>query len=392
MAGKFTRRDALIGGSSALLLQGGCSTGASVADASTSDLFQHGVASGDPETHSVVIWTRVSGVSGSVGVDWQVATDPTFTNVVSDGRTPTNASRDYTVKVAADKLQPGVQYFYRFIVDWHESPVGMTKTLPMGSVDRLVLAVASCSNYPFGYFNAYEAIASDPEIDCVVHLGDYIYEYDIDGYGADAGRRLNRQHQPAHETLTLADYRVRHAQYKSDPGSIAMHRRHPLIAIWDDHESTNNPWTGGAQNHQPDEGSWEQRRAESLQAYFEWMPVRDPGPNKTRAEYWRHFKWGDLASLITLENRHTGRSRQLTMSIILTIYTPGTMQLILSTTLSGHQTVQCCHLLWNRFLRRHLASLWMRGGHGESLVIKPSWLAAGHRKSIPLNSSGSKRR
>lgn len=294
-----------------MLLQSGCTTASLDPEPGSSDLFLHGVASGDPDTHSVVIWTRVSNVDGSVAARWQIATDPAFTNIANDGQVETNATRDYTVKVVADKLQPGTQYFYRFVVDWQESPVGMTRTLPVGSVDRLVLAVASCSNYPFGYFNAYEAIALDPDVDCVVHLGDYLYEYDVDGYGASAGRRLNRQHQPPHETVTLDDYRLRHAQYKADQGSIAMHRRHPLIAIWDDHESTNNPWTGGAQNHQSDEGSWEQRRAVSLQAYFEWMPVRDPDPGKTRAEYWRHFKWGDLASLITLENRHTGRSRQV---------------------------------------------------------------------------------
>jgi alkaline phosphatase D len=183
--------------------------------------------------------------------------------------------------------------------------------LPAGRLDELVLAVVSCSNYPFGYFNVYEAIAEDDSIEFVVHLGDYIYEYDIEGYGAEPGKRLGRMHEPQHEILTLADYRTRHAQYKADPGSRAMHGRHPLIATWDDHESTNNPWMGGAQNHQDDEGDWLTRREISLQAYFEWMPIREPADGMSRADYWRSFQFGDLATLVTLETRHTGRSEQI---------------------------------------------------------------------------------
>jgi len=154
-------------------------------------------------------------------------------------------------------------------------------------------------------------IANDPDIDLVVHLGDYIYEYGPDGYGGEAGRRIGRDHQPPHEILTLVDYRQRHAQYKTDSGSKTMHARHPLIVIWDDHESANNPWMGGAENHDDGEGDWATRRAESLQAFYEWMPIRDPHSGLAREEYWRHYKFGDLASLITLESRHTGRSKQI---------------------------------------------------------------------------------
>ncbi|MDA0680630.1 MAG: alkaline phosphatase D family protein [Proteobacteria bacterium] len=311
MPRKLTRREALIGVSTTLLLPAACSQTSVAPDAPSDAAYLHGVASGDPDTDSVVIWTRVSNTFRPVDVEWRVATDADFRNVIVRGRLRTDGSRDYTAKVIADNLSPGSAYFYQFDVGGVLSPTGQTKTLPVGHVDRLVLAVATCSNYPFGYFNAYEAIANDPTVDVVVHLGDYIYEYGRDGYGGETGRRIGRDHQPSHETLTLADYRQRHAQYRTDQGSKAMHARHPLIVIWDDHESANNPWMGGAENHQDGEGVWETRRAELLQAFFEWLPVRDPHGGRAREEYWRHFEFGDLASLITLESRHTGRSKQI---------------------------------------------------------------------------------
>jgi alkaline phosphatase D len=273
--------------------------------------FAHGVASGDPDQSSVVIWTRVSGLTTPVKVDWYVATDATFKHVVSSGIFNTDSQRDHTVKVIAEDLKPGETYFYKFAVEDSISPTGQTQTLPVGHVEQLVLAVTTCSNYPFGYFNAYDAIAKDASVDLVVHLGDYIYEYGVEGFGGEMGQRIGRNHQPAHETLSLDDYRKRHAQYKTDKGSLAMHARHPLVVIWDDHETANNPWMGGAKNHQANEGSWEARRLASLQAYYEWLPVRDPVKISDRANYWRHYKFGDLASLITLESRHTGRSKQI---------------------------------------------------------------------------------
>jgi len=310
---KFTRREALIGASSALLLPA-CSEENIYAGAASIAAFLHGVASGDPNATSFVIWTRVSRLTDETDIGWRVATDDNFRNVIAQGQYKTNSSRDYTVKVVVDNLSPGQEYFYQFDVAGMRSPAGQTKTLPTGHVDRLVLAVATCSNYSFGYFNAYSVIANDPTIDLVVHLGDYIYEHGTDGYGGETGRRIGRNHEPPHEALTLADYRQRHAQYKTDSSSKAMHARHPLIVIWDDHETANNPWMGGASNHQPDEGNWATRRAESLQAYYEWLPIRDPQNGATREEYWRHYKFGDLASLITLESRHTGRSRQVDIS------------------------------------------------------------------------------
>ncbi len=311
MIRKLTRREALIGVSSTLLLPVACGQTGVAPDAASDAAFLHGVASGDPDTTSVVIWTRVSNADGPTDVEWRVATDGKFKNIVARDQYRTDATRDYTVKVVVDDLDPGQEYFYQFNVDGIRSPVGQTKTLPVGHVDRLVLAVATCSNYPFGYFNAYDVIANDPTIDLVVHLGDYIYEYGPEGYGGPTGRRIGRNHEPPHEILTLPDYRQRFAQYKTDAGSKAMHARHPLIVIWDDHETANDPWMGGATNHQDGEGDWGTRRAESLQAFYEWLPIRDPQDGGTREEYWRHYKFGDLASLITLESRHTGRSKQI---------------------------------------------------------------------------------
>lgn len=309
-----TRREVLIGVSSTLLLPAACSQN-KVSPASPAQAeFLHGIASGDPDNTGVVIWTRVSNTVGRTVVRWRVATDGSFQNVVADGVVGTDETRDYTVKVIVDALRPGREYFYQFDVDGRFSPVGRTKTLPVGHVERMAMAIATCSHYAFGYFNAYDAIANDADIDLVVHLGDYIYEYGRDGYGGDTGRRIGRNHEPPHETLTLSDYRRRLAQYRTDEGSKAMHARHPLVVIWDDHETANNPWMGGAENHQADEGDWEVRRAASLQAFYEWLPIRDPQDSRRRQDYWRHYKFGDLASLITLETRHTGRSLQVSVN------------------------------------------------------------------------------
>ncbi len=310
MANRITRRQAVLGVSSTLLLPAACSQ-APIRRAEAGAVFAQGVASGDPDTTSVVIWTRISESNGPVAVDWYVAADPEMLNVVSHGQFTTGTHRDYTVKPVVAGLQPGEHYFYQFVVNGISSVVGRTRTLPVGHLDRLVLAIATCSNYPFGWFNAYEVIANDDDVDLVVHLGDYIYEYRVlGGYGGATGRRIGRNHKPRHEIVSLDDYRTRHAQYKGDPGSLAMHARHPLVVIWDDHESANNPWMEGAENHQLNDGNWLARRTASMQAYYEWMPIRDPGPGDTWEQYWRHFKFGDLASVITLESRHTGRSEQ----------------------------------------------------------------------------------
>lgn len=275
-------------------------------------VFQHGIASGDPDHDSVVLWTRVAPGRATGKIQWELATDPQFEEIVTNGAVTTDSGRDFTVKVLAGGLRPGAVYYYRFRAGDVLSPVGRTRTIPDGHLSRLGIALASCSNHAFGFFNAYDAIARDPDVEFVLHTGDYIYEYGVDGWGGDVSRKIGRMHEPAHEIISLADYRLRHAQYKRDAGSQAMHAAHPFIACWDDHESANNPWTGGAQNHQPEtEGSWKKRRDASIRAYFEWMPVREPAPGRSRMEFWRSYVFGDLATLVTLETRHTARARQI---------------------------------------------------------------------------------
>ncbi len=307
---EIDRRKALLGLTSALILPR-CVAADLRGQSFSNEVFLHGVASGDPGEDSVVLWTRVSGQAGEVAVDWSVATDPAMRDTVTQGTVYTSEIRDYTVKVIPEGLPAGTQLYYRFVVGGVVSPIGRTQTLSTGKVESLVIAVASCSNYPFGRFNGYQAIADDSDIDIVVHLGDYIYEYDENGYGGNEGRALGRVHEPRHETVTLSDYRIRHAQYKSDSGSLAMHAMHPLIAIWDDHESANNPWSGGAQNHQEGEGAWIDRRSVSLRAYYEWMPVREPDVGESRESRRAHFRFGDLASLYAVETRHMARSEQI---------------------------------------------------------------------------------
>jgi len=289
-----------------------------------SEVFAHGVASGDPAGNSVVLWTRVSldAPAMTVPVSWEIAADEAFTDLRGRGDAVAAASRDWTVKVVAAGLAPGQRYYYRFRAGAAVSPVGRTRTLPAGALESARFAVISCSNYPFGYFNVYDLIARQEDVDAVLHLGDYFYEYGPDGYGGETGARLGRAHAPARETVTLADYRTRHAQYKADPASQAMHAAHPLIPIWDDHESANNSWKDGAQNHQPEtEGDWAARKRAALQAYYEWMPVREPsrGPEA----FFRSYSYGDLLTLAAIETRLFARDRQLEHADILpTLKTP----------------------------------------------------------------------
>ena len=281
--------------------------------ARATERFRHGVASGDPDAGSVILWTRVEAQPDAiVPVRWEVAEDAAFARIVAQGTGIADPERDHTVKILATGLAPGGRYHYRFHAGGEVSPIGRTRTLPRGRLDRLGIALVSCSNYAFGHFNAYAAVARDAAIDFVLHTGDYIYEYGADEWGAETARRIGRVHEPANEIVSLSDYRRRHAQYKRDTGSLAMHAAHPLLACWDDHESANNPWTGGAQNHQPDkEGSWTARREAAIRAYYEWMPIREPDAMHSRAQFWRSYAFGDLATLVTLETRHTARGQQV---------------------------------------------------------------------------------
>ena len=273
--------------------------------------FAHGVASGDPTPSGAVLWTRVTPPAGHqapVPVTWRVADGG---RTVATGRTEARASRDWTVKVEPRTLKPGRIYTYQFEVAGVRSPEGQVRTLPVGATPDVVFAVASCALYPGGLFNAYRAIADLPRVDAVLHLGDYIYEYGMTGYGGAIGRKLGRIVEPTHEIVTLDDYRARHAIHKRDPDLQACHARAAMIAVWDDHETANDSWIGGAENHQPgSEGDWAARKAAALQAYFEWMPIRDPRPGQPWEAINRAFSFGDLATLAMVETRLLARSEQ----------------------------------------------------------------------------------
>jgi alkaline phosphatase D len=276
-------------------------------------VFRHGVASGDPRADRVILWTRVTPrTAGAQRVSWVVATDAKVTQIVARGEVETGAARDYTVKIDPSGLKPATTYYYQFTSAGEQSVIGRTKTLPAGSVSRVRLGVVSCSNLPQGYFNAYACLANRPDLDAILHLGDYIYEYANEQYGD--GSRFGRVPSPNREMVALQDYRERHAQYKADPDSQAIHQQHPFICVWDDHEFTNNAWQGGAQNHNNDgrdEGDWRTRRTAATQAYFEWMPIREDGQTKQERIY-RAFQFGDLASLVMLDTRVVGRDQQTT--------------------------------------------------------------------------------
>jgi alkaline phosphatase D len=272
--------------------------------------FEHGVASGDPLSDRVILWTRVSGVGPDrAAVEWRVALDTQFENVVAKGDTWAVADSDFTVKVDAKGLPAGQTLYFDFVCDGVSSPAGRTKTLAKGEIDRARFAVVSCSNFPYGYFHVYRAIAGQDNLDAVVHLGDYIYEYGLGEYATEHAQRLDRVPEPAGSIVTLDEYRKRHAQYKADPDSQAMHGRHPLIAVWDDHELANDAWKGGAQNHSEAQGDWGARRDAAIQAWLEWMPVR-VRHDRERTRTFREFHFGDLAALIMLDTRLFGRARQ----------------------------------------------------------------------------------
>jgi alkaline phosphatase D len=270
-------------------------------------IFQHAVASGDPLADAVIIWSRVTpDAPGTLRVAWQIARDRAFADIAQSGEATTDEDRDYTVKVDVNGLSPATTYYYRFVALGGSSPVGRTRTAPSGAVARLRFAVVSCSSYAHGFFHAYRSIAERLDLDAVLHLGDYIYEYGTGQYGNA------RPYEPAHEIVTLADYRTRYAHYRKDPDLQAVHRQHPFITVWDDHESANNAWVDGAENHtRATEGQWADRKAAAQQAYAEWMPIREPdGP----AKIYRSLRYGDLAELIMLDTRCWGREVQVAQS------------------------------------------------------------------------------
>ncbi|WP_446458130.1 alkaline phosphatase D family protein [Streptomyces rochei] len=277
--------------------------------------FLHGVASGDPLPDGVLLWTRVtpvpeavpgSGTGPDTEVNWVVATDRDFTNVVAKGSVTATAASDHTVKADVRGLAPATDYWFRFSAGPTDSPAARTRTAPAAdaAVAGLRFGVVSCANWEAGHFSSYRHLAARGDLDAWLHLGDYIYEYGSGEYGTRD--TVVRPHAPAHEILTLADYRVRHGRYKTDPDLQALHATAPVVAIWDDHEIANDTWSGGAENHT--EGAWTARQAAAKQAYFEWMPVRPAIAGTT----YRRLRFGKLADLSLLDLR-TFRSQQVSL-------------------------------------------------------------------------------
>lgn len=274
--------------------------------------FLHGVASGDPLQDRVILWTRVTPDDESLRLElqWEVAEDPQFKHIVSKGKAQTSQADDFTVKADAAGLKPATSYYYRFKFGNALSQTGQTKTLPE-TAEQVSLAVCSCSNYPAGYFHVYKEMAGQ-NVDAVLHLGDYIYEYGQGGYATENAKTMGRTFAADNnlELLNLSDYRKRYALYRLDQDLQAVHQRHPFIVIWDDHELANDAWRDGAENHQADEGDFKARRAAALQAYFEWMPIR-PKTADDHLNIYREFNFGNLVHLNMLDTRMLARSQQL---------------------------------------------------------------------------------
>ncbi len=250
-----------------------------------------------------MIWSRVTPVSDDpVVVRWRVGRAPDLTEVVAEGEAEATSANDFTVKVDVRGLEPSTTYHYGFEVRGRRSPVGRTRTAPDGPTVGVRLGVVSCACWPHGFFNAYRHLA-ERDVDLVVHLGDYVYEY------GKVVKGVGRIHKPPGRASSLADYRARHAQYKSDPDLQRLHQQHPMVAVWDDHDAANDAWRDGAADHDPDEdGDWHQRRTAAIQAFVEWLPLRLPDPARPDHIY-RTIHLGDLAELIVIDTRLVGRDR-----------------------------------------------------------------------------------
>ena len=262
--------------------------------------FTHSVGSFDPVGGAITLWTRYVGADES-RLGWEIAEDAEFGRVVKRGETLASVENDWCARVTIPDLDPGRWYFYRFTApDLTRSDVGRTKTLPVGKLDRYKIAVFSCSNLPAGWFNAYAHAAARNDIDLVLHLGDYIYEYPQGGYPEPKDELPGRLLDPAGEIYRLEDYRRRYATYRRDPDLQRLHQLFPAITIWDDHEFANDAWTGGAQNHQAaTEGNWDARKAMAKRAYHEWLPIGDTA--------FASYDIGDLLTLMRLDTRIEGR-------------------------------------------------------------------------------------
>lgn len=275
--------------------------------------FYHGVASGDPLTDRVIIWTRVTPEtvqSAPVTVRWRVCRDTGMTQVVKTGSIITSEAADYTVKVDVTGLRPNTYYYYDFETNGRYSVRGRTHTTPSSGTTTRRFATVSCGNWEDGFFNAYNRITNRNDVEAVICLGDYIYEYKRGDFGSNIAERKN---EPANEIVTLQDYRTRYSQYRLDPDLANCHQQYPWLFVWDDHEFANDAYKNGAENHQPgQEGNWESRKTNAIQAWLEWLPVRTidtANPSKI----YRSFSYGNLIKFIFLDTRIFARMEQLSV-------------------------------------------------------------------------------
>jgi alkaline phosphatase D len=268
--------------------------------------FQHGVASGDPLSDAVVIWTRVTTAQEAEPVAWKLAADEGLTELVASGDAVAHADADHTVNVDVSGLDPATTYYYGFEAAGEGSPVARTRTLPGEGAERLRFAMCSCAKYNAGYFNAYARIAEKGaagELDFLLHMGDYIYEASQNPPPPQTpSPSMGRDFEPPEECRSLADYRTRYAQYHRDPDVQAMHHAMPMIATLDDHELADGAWAGGADNHKPEDGPWERRRDDAMRARWEWLPARQPDPGDPTRVF-RTVSAGGLADLFLCDIR-----------------------------------------------------------------------------------------
>ncbi len=282
--------------------------------------FLHGVASGDPLSDRVIIWTRATTDASEANINYEVATDSLFKNIIHNGFAKVDVSTDYTLKVDITNLAEDTKYYYRFSSGENISTTGAMKTLSSGDVAQVKMAVFSCANYPNGYFNAYTEASMLQDLDVSIHLGDYIYEYGmykdddfeakIPAYATKDAITINRVLPDDNNTecITLDNYRKRYAIYRTDKGLQALHAACPMIAVWDDHEVANDTYANGADNHDQTEGEFDTRVEAAIRAYFEWLPIR---PIENKKEIYRSFDFGNLVSLHMLETRLLSRTKQL---------------------------------------------------------------------------------
>jgi alkaline phosphatase D len=320
--------------------------------------FTHGVASGEPGPSQVLLWTRYQS-DAEARLKWEVAEDAEFTRIAVQGDAVASPANDCCVKAWAKELKPGHWYYYRFIAPGGETSVtGRTKTLPVGKVPRFKMAVFSCSNYGFGWFNAYGHAAEAGDFDLALHLGDYFYEYKRGTYPSEK-QGLAERLLPMNEAMTLAGYRERFATYRADPDLQRLHQLYPTVTIWDDHELANDTWKDGAENHDASEGDWAVRKAASEQAYREWLPVSE--------DDYAAYEVGNLATLFRLETRHLARDKPFELDAVFDAAAPGKAEAALAAFRDG---------AWRDPARGLLGAgqeTWLAGGLKASTKAHKPW-------------------